>query len=64
MPGKMSVAVKILAPRGRVKKCEGGKTTTSALSTSARNRSNKDGTAIRILASIGVSPETLENRLY
>jgi ATP-dependent Clp protease ATP-binding subunit ClpA len=25
---------------------------------------NKDGTAVRILASIGVSPETLENRLY
>jgi hypothetical protein len=27
-------------------------------------RGNKDGTAVRILASIGVSPETLENPLY
>ena len=25
---------------------------------------NKDGTAVRILASIGVSPETLKNLLY
>ena len=25
---------------------------------------NKDGTAVSILASIGVSPESLENRLY
>jgi ATP-dependent Clp protease ATP-binding subunit ClpC len=25
---------------------------------------NKDGTAIRILARMGVSPETLEDRLY
>jgi hypothetical protein len=25
---------------------------------------NKDGTTLRILASIGLSPETLENRLY
>ena len=25
---------------------------------------NKDGTAVRILASLGVSPETLENRPY
>jgi len=34
MPGKTRVAVKILGPRGRVKKCEGGKRTTSALSMS------------------------------
>ena len=26
--------------------------------------SNEDGTAVRLLASMGVSPETLEDRMY
>ena len=54
--------MKIFGSRERVKECEDNYLGTEHVLLGIGG--NKDGTAVRILASIGVSPETLEKRLY